>query len=84
MDWAEERALGWLEEHWPGLEELGCDTTEEDAKSETQSLAALLREVQGIGSVTRRDTLAEVRRVVEEEGARDWDYQTVLSRLEKL
>jgi len=92
-DWAETRAQEWLE------------TVELDDEADIASLAALLREVRAgeykcpdCGCLTiwapdqyKADLLAEVRRVVEEEGAK-WEHHSVaplaireiLSRLEKL
>ena len=86
-DWADEKAreynVKWWKNDWP---------------KPNASLAALLREVQSTASetawiATREQTLAEVRRVVEEVKGPGWMYGTlpgdracdmILSRLEKL
>jgi hypothetical protein len=88
-DWADEKARGWLRVWLPEAHE----------RSRTaESLAALLREVQSTASetawiATREQTLAEVRRVVEEVKGPGGMYGTlpgdracdmILSRLEKL
>ena len=89
-DWAETRAREWYRSIWPGAPKDAVDM-------DCPSLAALLREVNGMGSIVRRDTLAEVRRVVDEVGTTPrpirselWNLgrmstcDEILSRIEKL
>jgi hypothetical protein len=96
-DWADEKAREWLNLDWA--------SAEWDDGSAEASLAALLREVEGDAlargaadghDLGKEDTLAEVRRVVEDVQKSIWGAPTdegsavtlccseILSRLEKL